>query len=76
MFGGAQNREWTSNSSTIVEYNCNYCQKKYNRHQNLLRHVRNIHGEHSNPVTCMNCGKTYKNQSTLREHTCKMNLGQ
>ncbi|KAF4521400.1 hypothetical protein B566_EDAN018158 [Ephemera danica] len=50
------------------EFQCRYCPKSYGRKPNLLAHVDNIHGSLSDPRTCAECKRTYKNARSFHEH--------
>ncbi|XP_023321928.1 modifier of mdg4 isoform X4 [Eurytemora carolleeae] len=47
---------------------CEYCGKWFSTKQNLSVHVRDIHANSGQPISCSLCGKTCKSVSALRMH--------
>ena len=47
---------------------CEYCGKWFSTKQNLSIHVRDIHANSGQPISCSLCGKTCKSVSALRMH--------
>ncbi|KAK7791601.1 hypothetical protein R5R35_002230 [Gryllus longicercus] len=57
-----------SNALLIQEYHCKQCSYKTNRKEHFVRHTNNIH-EGRRPFLCHWCGKAFKRQDALKQHS-------
>ncbi|KAF4519403.1 hypothetical protein B566_EDAN008711 [Ephemera danica] len=50
------------------EHKCSVCDKVYKLKGGLLVHMENVHGKNAVTVTCIDCGKQYKNKMAHYKH--------
>ncbi|KAF4514217.1 UNVERIFIED_CONTAM: hypothetical protein B566_EDAN019462, partial [Ephemera danica] len=54
--------------SSLKQFACKQCRKKFSRKDNLSEHEHNVHGSAA-PVVCRFCGHMFKHWRSLRGHT-------
>ncbi|KAF4521386.1 hypothetical protein B566_EDAN018144 [Ephemera danica] len=72
---GSSTQRRSNTGLQVADYRyffCHMCSKNYMQKKDLIVHLKNIHGDHSQQVQCHVCLKSYKNQESLRVHLkCK-----
>ena len=57
----------TDKDNAILYFHCDKCDKKFDRKNNLLQHIKRLH-EESSKFPCPSCGLVFKVRASLTEH--------
>lgn len=64
--GRKENKEADLNDETKI-YLCNYCSRRFKRHEHLKRHFRSLH-TFEKPFDCPKCNKKFSRSDNLQQH--------
>ena len=64
--GRKENKEADLNDESKI-YLCNYCSRRFKRHEHLKRHFRSLH-TFEKPFDCPKCNKKFSRSDNLQQH--------
>ncbi|KAI5968255.1 hypothetical protein CANMA_002471 [Candida margitis] len=72
--GRKENKEADLNDESKI-YLCNYCSRRFKRHEHLKRHFRSLH-TFEKPFDCPKCNKKFSRSDNLQQHLKIHNTGE
>ena len=68
-FGTNVNLDYVENMDSLFEIKCNYCEQKFKRKSNMVRHIENVHNEsEKRNNTCPRCDSKFSRKDALKRH--------
>ena len=60
--------DFVENLDQTEEFECEFCDSKFRRKSNMIRHILHVHTKKENEFKCSQCGSSYPRKDTLTRH--------